>query len=248
MQGGILNWDYTLHKGEEGFFPEIGEDHWDDGFDIEAWREELSAHENLLHIPLRKVFSYEFNNENLLRQAFTRCAFQIKYGLDGCSEELEFLSDSVLSTVVIREMFKQLINHDYISFDTPFRSRYDEGELTKIRQKFVLRGALAARARELGLGKFILYGTGEQETDSSLEDMMEALIGAAFLDSNWDMQAIEKMVDELVCIQLDKSDDLLEKSYYDELNRWHQKHFGCIPTYRVLFNNFEKDEIIQNKI
>ena len=42
-----------------------------------------------------------------------------------------------------------------------------------------------------------------------------------------------EVVDELVCIQLDKSDDLLEKSNYDELNRWHQKHFGCIPTYKV---------------
>lgn len=44
---------------------------------------------------------------------------------------------------------------------------------------------------------------------------------------------IEKLVEELVCIQLDKSDDLLEKSNYDELNRWHQKHFGCIPTYKA---------------
>ena len=46
-------------------------------------------------------------------------------------------------------------------------------------------------------------------------------------------EEIEKLVEELVCIQLDKSDDLLEKSNYDELNRWHQKHFGCIPTYKV---------------
>lgn len=240
VQGGILNWDYTLHKEEEDFFPEMGEDYWNDGFDIEAWREDLSAHVNLLHIPndkavneLSKVFSYKFNNENLLRQAFTRRAFQIEYGLDSCSEELEFLGDSILSTVVTKEMFKQLTNHDCISFDSPFRSRYDEGELTKIRQKFVSKEALAARARELGLGKYVLYGTGEQETDSSLEDMMEALIGAAVLDSEWDMQAIEKLVDELVCIQFDKSDDLLEKSNYDELNRWHQKHFGCIPTYKV---------------
>ena len=42
-----------------------------------------------------------------------------------------------------------------------------------------------------------------------------------------------EVVDELVCIQLDKSHDLLEKSNDDELNRWHQKHFGCIPTYKV---------------
>ena len=38
VQGGILNWDYTLHKEEEDFFPKMGVDYWDDGFDIEAWR------------------------------------------------------------------------------------------------------------------------------------------------------------------------------------------------------------------
>ena len=77
VQGGILNWDYTLHKEEEDFFPEMGEDYWNDGFDIEAWREDLSAHVNLLHIPndkavneLSKVFSYKFNNENCCGQAF----------------------------------------------------------------------------------------------------------------------------------------------------------------------------------
>lgn len=48
---------------------------------------------------------------------------------------------------------------------------------------------------------------------------MEALIGATVLDSEWDIQSIEKLVDELVCIQLDKSGDLLEKSNYDVLNR-----------------------------
>ena len=146
---------------------------------------------------------------------------------------MEFLGNYILSTVVTKKMFKQLTNHNCISFDIPFRSRHDEGELTKKRQKFVSKEALAEIARELGLGKFILYGTGEQETDSSLEDILEALIGVAVLDSEWDMQAIEKLVDELVCIQLDKSDDLLEESNYDELNRWHQKHFGYIPTYKV---------------
>lgn len=60
--------------------------------------------------------------------------------------------------------------------------------------------------------------------------------GVCFVGVGWyedGEEEIEKLVDELVCIQLDKSDDLLEKSNYDELNRWHQKHFGCIPTYKV---------------
>ncbi|MDY4928000.1 ribonuclease III family protein [Clostridium fessum] len=206
--------------------------------------ENLSEHVNLLRIALmdphndpvialRSAFSYNFINENLLRQAFTRRSFQIEHGLSGCSEELEFLGDSILTTIVTKEIFKQFSETNCEHYEAPFESKFKEGELTTIRQQFTSREALAARARELGLGRFILYGTGEQETDSSLEDMMEALIGAVVIDCNWEMETVEKMVNELLCIQLDSTDTILKKSYYDILGAWHQKHFGCIPTYKI---------------
>lgn len=55
---------------------------------------------------ISQVIGYRFVNENFLRQAFTRRTFQIEYGLSGCSEELEFLGDSILNTVVTRELVK----------------------------------------------------------------------------------------------------------------------------------------------
>ena len=272
VESGRLNEDYTLNEdyvspfheyedADEGFdedaddgfdedeypedfTPEMGEDYWDDGFDIEAWREDLSEHVNLLKfapmdphkdpvIAMRSAFSYQFINENLLRQAFTRRSFQIEYGLSGCSEELEFLGDTILSTVVTREILRQFSETECLSYEAPFESKFNEGELTKIRQQFVSKEALAARARELGLGRFILYGTCEKETDSALEDMMEALIGAVVIDCSWEIGVIEKMVNELICIQLDSADNLLRKSYYDILGSWHQKHFGCTPVYEA---------------
>lgn len=268
VESGRLNEDYTLNEDyvspfkefedeadeadedsdedeyPEDFTPKKGEDYWDDGFDIEAWREDLSEHVNLLRfapmdphknpvIAMRSAFSYQFINENLLRQAFTRRSFQIEYNLSGCSEELEFLGDTILTTVVTREILRQFSERNCLSYEAPFESKFNEGELTRIRQQFVSKEALAARARELGLGRFILYGTGEKETDSALEDMMEALIGAVVIDCNWEMETIEKMVNELICIQLDSADNLVKKSYYDILNAWHQKHFGCIPKYEL---------------
>ena len=63
---------------------------------------------------------------------------------------------------------------------------------------------------------------------------MEALIGAVVMDCNWDMPTIEMVVDELLCIQMDTSfEGFLIKSYYDELNAWHQKRFGHIPSYKI---------------
>lgn len=87
-----LNDDYTLNDGnkewcdkdEEEFTPEIGDEYWDNGFDIESWREDLSNHINLLQLPpmdpyknpiiaMRSAFSYRFTNENLpVRSSFSR--------------------------------------------------------------------------------------------------------------------------------------------------------------------------------
>ena len=58
---------------------------------------------------VRGIIEYEFVNENLLRQAFTRRAFAVQYGIEGCSEELEFLGDSVLNVLTTRVIVRQLM-------------------------------------------------------------------------------------------------------------------------------------------
>ena len=52
---GILNEDYSLNVDseeweEEEFLPEQGEEYWDEGFDFDAWLEDLSFHMNELEI------------------------------------------------------------------------------------------------------------------------------------------------------------------------------------------------------
>lgn len=255
LEDDILNKDYTLNddydsdddSDPEAFIPEKGAEYWEDGFDYEAWQFELEEHMNFLKIGftsmesdpvcvVRDTIGYEFINENLLRQAFTRRAFAIEYGFSGCSEELEFLGDSVLNSIVTEAIVKQLMDVDLERTDAPFgasRKDYDEGTLTKIRAHYVSKEYLANRASELGLDRLILYGTGEEPTESSREDMMEALIGAVAVDSNWDRSALEDVVDRLLCLQLTYPDEYLKQSYFDLFNAWHQKHFGCIPTYEV---------------
>lgn len=258
---GRLNEDYSLNEDyeeeslldeecndfdndEEEFFPTLGEDYWDEGFDIDTWREDLSSHLNCIKIApmdiqldptvaIRNIISYDFINENLLRQAFTRRAFQIEYGMDGCSEELEFLGDSILNFVVTKAIMEQFTELSSINVEAPFNARFQEGELTKIRAHFISKEHLAARARELNLGRFILYGTGEEESESALEDMMEALIGAVAMDCGWNMEVLETVVDQLIALHLEHPDTFLKKGYYEILNAWHQRHFGCIPEYKL---------------
>ena len=227
---------------EDGQFePEIGIDYWEEGFDLESWEYALEDHMKCIKIPvskhdpvtaIRDVTGYEFINENLLRQAFTRRAFGLEYGV-GNSEELEFLGDSILNTVVTREMVRQFSEVFTIEPQAPFRSRYTEGEMTKIRSRFVSKEHLAARAAELGLDKYILYGTGETKNDSAAEDMMEALLGAVAVDCGWDWHVLESVADRLVCIQITAPDEFLKTSFYDLFNAWHQRHFGRMPEYEV---------------
>ena len=257
---------------DEAFTPEMGEEYWDKGeqcFDYDIWLDDLSDHLNLLKIDsvpvtknpvvtVREIIGYEFVNENLLRQAFTRRAFAVEYGLSGCNEELEFLGDTVLNTLVTRDMLRQLSEVNEEETEAPFVVSFQEsgasdaghrngskngmnrqgialheGALTKVRSRFVSKEYLAQRAVELGLDKLILYGTGEEPTESSREDMMEALIGAVTVDCNWDWDVMIGVVDKLVCVQLEKPDEFLKASYYDIFNAWHQRRFGTMPEYEV---------------
>ena len=256
VESGRLNEDYSLNEEydeiddendedddfDEDFEPETGEEYWDKGFDVESWEEDLSDHMNLLKLDIdkrdvageiRDIIGYEFINENLLRQAFTRRAFAVEYGLSGCNEELEFLGDSVLNSVVSREMIIQYTEINTDNTYAPFETNLNEGDFSKIRSMLVSKEHLAERAKELELDKYILYGTGEEPTESSREDMIEALIGAVAIDSGWDQEAISSVIDRLICLQLGNPDRFLKKTYYDLFNQWHQKHFDKIPEYEV---------------
>lgn len=91
------------------------------------------------------------------------------------NERLEFLGDAVL----------QIIVTDYLYAHHP---DVPEGQLAKMRAATVSEPALAAVARDVGIGEFIKLGKGEAlsggaQKDSILSDTLEALIGATYLTS-----------------------------------------------------------------
>ncbi len=247
------------YDDETGFDPEVGVDYWDgERFDLEGLEEDLSSHMNLLKIEtvdidkdpviaVREATGYAFINENLLRQAFTTRSFAAEYGLSGNCEELEFLGDSVLNFVVTKEITSRLTEVNILKTEAPYvvanietgeestrnDIRINEGVLSRIREKYICREYLAARAELLGLDRFILIGSSEELTDSCKEDMMEALLAAVALDCEWNWPVIEETADRLLCIQLSNPDRFLKKSFYDMLNTWHQKHFHEMPSYEV---------------
>lgn len=125
---------------------------------------------------IQEKIGYRFNNPELLKQALTHSSFANEQKINKLKnyERLEFLGDAVLELVSSEFLFKENPN-------------MPEGQLTKLRASMVCEPSLAYCARDIDLGSFILLGKGEEATggrkrDSITSDVMEAVIGAIYLD------------------------------------------------------------------
>ena len=113
-------------------------------------------------------------SREVLEQALTHRSFAYENGGLPTNERLEFLGDSVLGLVVTETLYRE---HP----DLP------EGQLAKLRAAVVNMRALATVGRDLGLGRYLRLGKGEEATGgrdkaSILADSIEALIGAVYVD------------------------------------------------------------------
>ncbi|WOH37330.1 ribonuclease III [Thalassotalea fonticola] len=120
---------------------------------------------------LQGRLGYQFNNDQLLVQALTHRSAKGEN-----NERLEFLGDSILGYVIARVLFEKF----------PAAS---EGELTRMRSTLVRGVTLAEIGRAFDLGDYLILGPGELKSggfrrDSILEDAIEAILGAVFLDSD----------------------------------------------------------------
>ena len=124
---------------------------------------------------LEKTIGYTFQNSALLQTALTHSSFANEAkGRVQNNERLEFLGDSVLSFVVAGHLFQT-------------EKKRPEGELTRLRAQLVCESALAAFAGQIGLGRHLRLGKGEEQSGgrtrpSILADAFEALIAALYLD------------------------------------------------------------------
>lgn len=120
---------------------------------------------------LSKKIGYTFNDSSLLIQALTHRSVKGEH-----NERLEFLGDSILGFVIAEVLFEQFPDHD-------------EGDLTRMRSSLVKGVTLAELGRDFNLGDYLILGPGELKSgghrrESILEDAIEAIMGAVYLDSD----------------------------------------------------------------
>jgi ribonuclease-3 len=131
---------------------------------------------------------YEFKTRAALEAAWVHRSAANERKLPGNYERLEFLGDAVLGLITAAWLYRE---HP----DLP------EGELARRKSALVSAGALASYARQLGLGRHLLLGQGEEKSGgrdkpSLLADSFEAVIAAVYLDGG--MRAARGVVERFL--------------------------------------------------
>ncbi len=166
---------------------------------------------------LYRQIGYTFRDETLLELAMRHPS----YGADN-NQRLEFLGDAVLQLCISDRLYR---HYSFVR----------EGEMTTFRQKLVCEQALAAVARDIGLGSYLrmehgLAEAGGRTHDGPLSDAMEALLAAVYLDGGFSsaMEVVNRLWENRDWKDLQKTDS---KS---ALQEWTQAHLGTTPEYTVI--------------
>jgi ribonuclease-3 len=173
---------------------------------------------------LQKLIGVKVNSLSHYRKAFTHKSALKKYTLTESFETLEFIGDSVLGFVITKWLF----------------DRYEaqqEGFLTKARTKLVRGETLTRLATQLGLDTWILMDdkgirNGWNRNPKVLEDVLEALIGAVYLDLG--LVHAKQFVLDLFETRVDMGCLLVDDNHKDQLMRWCQSKKYELPLYEIL--------------
>jgi len=168
-----------------------------------------------------------FNDLSLLQQALIHSSYANENPelASESNERLEFLGDAVLDLVVAERLYR----------DFP---HFTEGEMTKLRAALVCQDTLSLIARDIRLSDYLYLGKGEEASGgrnkpANLADVLEAVIGAIFLDQGlvaassftlglFDEEFVEE-VSQKTCID-----------YKSRLQEIIQSRGQPVPEYRVV--------------
>ncbi|CDE84132.1 ribonuclease 3 [Coraliomargarita sp. CAG:312] len=148
---------------------------------------------------LQTRLGYEFKDLSILNEALTHPGSVGISKKVKSNQRLEFLGDAILQSIITDTVFKK--------FD-----EYDEGSLTKIRIALTQGCFLSALSADLTIPRYLLLPKGSEhlrEMPSAAEDAFEAVVGAIYLDS--DFETARKTVLSWYKRKLDDIPDLMRQ-------------------------------------
>ncbi len=172
-----------------------------------------------------KNFGLQPKQLELINQALTHRSYAFENGIEFDNERLEFLGDAVLGFFVSISLYRH-------------NPESSEGDLSKLKATIVSRNVLGKRALDIGLGKMILLGKGEELSGgrtraSLLGSTLEALIGSLYLEMG--AEAVYRFIKYHILTpahKLVQSDEYID--YKSQLQELVQKTYQIVPSYNIV--------------
>ena len=179
---------------------------------------------------LCEKIKYNFKTPGLLECALTHSSYSNEMRQRTVevpsNERLEFLGDSVLQLVISEYLYDNYKN-------------FREGALTQMRQKLVCEKTLARIGADIGLGKYLNIGHGDEisglrKRPKVIADAMEALIAAVYLDSHSDSMSYKSVIVSLFKGEISKLFDADRLDYKTMLQQFAEQEGTAILEYRTV--------------
>lgn len=137
---------------------------------------------------IEDTIGYRFRDRNLLVQAFTSKSFGAENPSFLDNDVLEFYGDAELYKFMSDWLFDSYTVYPDGKRNNQLSSEKSVGQLSEIRKNYINKKTLARCLRLKQLDQFVLLGKSDlnnnaADSDSILEDVFEALIGAVKVDS-----------------------------------------------------------------
>ncbi len=175
---------------------------------------------------IEKKINYTFKDKSLLTQAFTRTSFcneinttsKVKFH---SNEVLEFFGDGVLSLSIISFLLKECTER----YEHGIKTELGEGDFSNIKSKLSDKQNLSKSMKALGLEKYLLMGEGDaklgiQNEPSVMEDLFESIVGAIFIDSGMNIQAVIDSVSSMLDMSVYTDRQKISQSAKNALQEW----------------------------
>ncbi|MCL4557072.1 MAG: ribonuclease III [Deltaproteobacteria bacterium] len=176
-----------------------------------------------LLLNIENLTGKRFKNHHLVKKALTHKSSKIADEHNNY-ERMEFLGDAVLGLIVSDMLYA-------------FYKDEDEGKLTYYKDSLIQMRSLAGKARELGLGEYVIVGSKEKRngfsnSDTLLGDIFESLIGAIYLDMGFD--GVFKFIKKLFENDIQHIREQPVWDFKSKLNNIAQETYKVPPDYRVV--------------
>jgi len=183
-----------------------------------------------INLPIKdieQIIGYHFHNLMLLQRALTHRSVlqETGEGRSNSNEQLELLGDAVLDLIVVEYLYERF----------PDRQ---EGDLSKLKSRVVSGHSLQSIARTIDLGQYILMSENEErnggrERDSILEDTLEAIVAAIYLDGG--QKAATKFIKKFILPTIENIvENDIDENYKSQLLEYAQSMNWRSPSYVVV--------------